>query len=295
MSGNASNAEQPEIITQYVRHLTLQGRSPNTRRLYLGALSNLRRWLGEDADLLSTNLEILTQWREELTVGPASVLAYAAGIRGFYKWALRQRLIQESPAEFIPLPRLGRRLPRPIREDDLELAIDTAPFRIRPWLVLAAYAGLRCCEISRLRREDVLDSAVNPGLMLRGKGDKERWVPMSPYVWHEIRPTLPRRGWLYLRQDRTGPISPSIVTQRGNWHLSECGLHDTMHQLRHRYGTRVQQACHDIRVTQELMGHQSPNSTAGYAAHEIPAAVQAVYDIQPKRSLRAVHDTEGQA
>lgn len=114
---------------------------------------------------------------------------------------------------------------------------------------------------------------------------------MSSYVWTEIRVALPRRGWVYPRRDgRPGHISAGSVSQLCNAHLSACGLQETMHQLRHRFGTATYAATRDLRVVQELLGHGSPATTAIYTAHSNPDAVRAVNAIVPDRRLRPVRD-----
>lgn len=69
---------------------------------------------------------------------------------------------------------------------------------------------------------------------------------------------------------------PSRVSQLSNAHLHGCGIRETLHQLRHRFGTLTYQATRDLRLVQELMGHADPASTAGYAAHCPSAGVAAV-------------------
>lgn len=300
ISAGDQQSEQ-KIIAAYIHHLTNRGLSRNTKRLYRGTLQQLDHWLGDEVDLLQADAEDLLSWRESLNEldrhcgyhkGPvcdASVAAYVAAVRGFYAWALKKKYIDADPADDIPTPKRGRRYPRPISEDDLEDAIDAADPRVRPWLVCAAYLGMRCDEIAHLRREDILDTARTPVVMVHGKGDKERIVPLSPYAWGEIRPGLPRHGWCWLRRDgQPGPVTSRIVSGLGNEHLRECGIGATMHQLRHRFGTEGFAVEKDLRALAEIMGHASTNTTAGYAAHSPASAVRIVHGIQPRRRLRQV-------
>ena len=76
---------------------------------------------------------------------------------------------------------------------------------------------------------------------------------------------LPASGYLFRRHDGApGPNAPGLVSQLAARALRDAGVSATLHQLRHRFGTRTYQASHDIRVVQELMGHQSPVTTAAY-------------------------------
>ncbi|WP_433464356.1 tyrosine-type recombinase/integrase [Spirillospora sp. CA-128828] len=282
-----------ELISAYLRYLVLQGRSDNTRRVYRGRLVELARLLG--SGLLQATPDDIATWRAGLTVADPSVLCYAAAVKGFYAWAHSHGHIPANPAMHIPLPRQRQRLPRPISDADLEAAIDQAPARIRPWLVLAGYAGLRCCEIARLRRDGIVDTASGPALLVLGKGDKERLIPMSPYVWDHLQAAgLPRHGWVFLRRDgRPGHVPVGTVTADGNAHLRACGIRATMHQLRHRFGTSAYASSKDIRVVQELMGHSSPATTALYAAHSNADAVSAVAAIQPSETGRGARPVAG--
>lgn len=150
--------------------------------------------------------------------------------------------------------------------NDLAVALDTAPDRVRPWLVLAAYAGLRACEISGLRACDLMWENEPPLLVVdQGKGGHARAVPMAPAVATELA-GAPRSGWLFPRRDGTpGPSPPHLVSRLANQHLHGLGIAHTLHTLRHWFATETLRINGgDLRQTQELLGHQSPVSTAIY-------------------------------
>lgn len=261
----------------YFAFLTLRNYSPRTiskRRL---ALMRISRDVGHD--LLAAGEESYSAWYGRLAqrVKPNSRAVELSQVRAFLKWAVEQGLIDRDPTRRLPRPKVHRRYPRPIAEDRLSLAISTASPRIRPMLVLAAYQGLRAIEIANLRREDVREDAVEPVLIvLHGKGDKERFLPLHPRVIAELG-SLPREGWLFPYVDRPDvPVPSQRVSQLCNEHLHSVGVPDSLHTLRHRYGTAIYQASHDLRLTQDLLGHANPNTTAGYAAAFQPDAARAV-------------------
>lgn len=195
----------------------------------------------------------------------------------FYEWAMMERLVVENPARFIIRPRLHRTLPRPISHADLALAVHTADPMMRAWLLLAALEGLRCQEIAGICADHVLEQE-EPGILLvaEAKGGQQRFVPLHPDVLAALRiHGMPGGGPIF--RNRFGvPFSPCRVSQIGNTFLRSVGVKATMHQLRHRFGTDVYALCKDLRVTQELMGHQSPNSTQIYTEINQAEAVAVV-------------------
>ena len=202
-------------------------------------------------------------------------------LRTFYRWAHIEGLVDPDPAVRLVRPRVPRRLPRPMPTNDLAVAVDTAPERVRPWLLLAAYAGLRACEIANLRACDLLWVNDPPLLVVdQGKGGHSRAVPMGPVVADELA-GLPRSGWLFPRRDgRPGPSPPHLVSRLANQHLHGLGIEHTLHTLRHWFATETLRVNGgDLRETQELLGHQSPVSTAIYTWVDPRAAAATVAEL----------------
>jgi integrase len=206
---------------------------------------------------------------------------------------VKEGLIAENPADALPVPRLARRVPRPVSEQDLMEALAAAPRRIRCWLVLAAWCGLRTKEVALLRVENILVTASPPVLIVAAdatKGRTERVVPLSAFVLAELAAArLPASGYAFRRMDgRPGPNEPWRVSQLANKHLHECGVQSTLHALRHRFGTETYRASRDLRAVQELLGHASPSTTAAYAAYDRPLARAAVDALPVPERLRIV-------
>ena len=158
--------------------------------------------------------------------------------------------------------------------------------------MLAGWAGLRAKEIALLRRECVLDAAATPVLLVAWdatKGHFERVVPMSGFVLGEVVPYLPRSGWVFRRGDGgRGPNRPSRVSHLAADYLHGAGIPATLHQLRHWFGTEVYRLTKDLRLVQELLGHQDPATTAGYAAIVQADAIGVVEQLPAPGRLRAV-------
>jgi integrase/recombinase XerC len=177
-------------------------------------------------------------------------------------------------------------------------AVAGAPLRIRPWLVLAGWCGLRACEIAGLRRENVLDTARPPVLLIAAgatKGNRERIVPVSGFVLGELQAAgLPRSGWVFPRADgHAGPNRPHNVSHLCNDYLHDRGYPETLHQLRHRFGTMMYRGTRDLRLVQDMIGHASPSTTAGYAMFDNEPAAAAAEALPFPARLRVIHDNTG--
>lgn len=282
-SGNES------LISDYIDQLKLKDRSPRTRHEYARRLRQLAAWL--DAPLTDAVQDDLLRWRVSLDHSNATIVAYVNTVRGFYDHLRRRGLVPVSPAEEIPVPRPPRGLPRPIGEEDLDYAIEHAPKRIRPWLVLAAYEGLRAQEIAYLRREDLLNTRRPPMLHISeemAKGSREGLIPLLPYVWSELQAAgLPRRGYVFRRLRGSGPNRPKTISNLASAYLHDIGMDETLHQLRHFFGTSILETSGgNLRVAQDLLRHRSPATTAIYTAVRPRDTLQAALAIQPAERRR---------
>lgn len=199
---------------------------------------------------------------------------WVSDLHQFYAWAIDFGVLDSDPTRQVVRPKQRQGKPRPIPTGDLVTAIQMAEPMMRCWLCLGAFGGLRCKEIAGLCVEDLLwDDGL---LFVRGKGDKDRLVPIHSMVESSLRAiTMPARGAVF-RRPRGGPYPAAQVSREGSLYFSSLGIGATMHQLRHWFGTYVQRATGDLRTTQELMGHASPTTTAIYTAYSQEAGREAV-------------------
>lgn len=271
-------------VTAHVAWMRLRRLSEATVELRCVALRSLARHTARPA--LAATAADLDSWQRALDVSDQTRASYVSQVASFYAWAVGEGLVEQDPSVVLVSPKLPRRQPRPISEDDLALALAAAPPRIEPWLELAAYAGLRAGEIARLDRRDVLDHADPPVLVVMGKGGRERVVPLAPRVRDALRRHgMPSAGLVFPRHDgKPGPNRRHVVSQLCSEHLRSLGIRATLHCLRHRFLTQVYRESRDLRVTQELAGHASPTTTAGYAAWSPDRAVAAVLALDRRRT-----------
>ena len=223
---------------------------------------SFRKWLGRP--LTSATTEEIEAWLDSCRLGPSGRHTYLKHLRSFYAFAHRSRLIRKNPAGGIPLPRVPKALPHPIPEEELALALEQADPRMRAWLALAAYEGLRCCEIVGLRAEHVLGGSQPRLVVAEGKGGDPRVLPLNPVVEAALRAYgMPKKGYVFTRQDGQ-PLKSATVSARISAYLHGMGIDYSAHSGRHAFGTEVYRRSHDIRLAQELLGHASLHTTQIY-------------------------------
>lgn len=261
------------MIAAHLEHMRRRNLAPATidaRRRKLAAFDS-------DVGLATATAESVELFLDRRDLSPKGRYDWLSHLSCFYRWAIDyDELAGGDPTARVVRPRLRRRLPRPISTSDLHVALEMASPTMRAWLSLAAFAGLRCVEISRLEVDDLLWHEHEPMLRIHGKGDVERIVPMHAELERVLRATvLPKRGRLF-RRPRGGGYPAAQVSREVSLYLESLGIAATAHQLRHWFGTNIYRVSRDLRVTQELMGHASPTTTAIYAAWSKEEAHRAV-------------------
>ena len=255
-----------DLIDAYTRDQERRGLSPNTIDKRGRCLRLFERELG-----LHPSRQAIERWLDGRGLCAKSRAVWLSHLSCFFTWAAEEGHLREDPTARIRPPKLRRKLPRPIPDEHLEKALANSTPLFRCWLLLGAYAGLRCQEIAGLSREDVLGSE---GLLrvTEAKGGHERLVPLHPEVLEalDLLP-MPERGPLF-RNRSARRVSPGDVSHRLGDFLHSLGITSTPHALRHWFGTRLLATTHDLRVVQETMGHRDVTSTAIYADWDRAAA-----------------------
>jgi integrase len=268
-----------EILAAMRLDMERHGLMPSSIEKREICLRALVRWIeGSLLDVTTDDLERFLdgrRTRDGAPIGSRTRFTWTANFAAFYRFLAVQGLVEEDPTEKMVRPKLRRSLPRPAPTNDLRRILEIAPPKERCWVLLAAFQGLRCQEIAGLRREDVLDADA----LLRvvhGKGDKERLVPLHEEVAAALKGLpMPRTGWLFTRM-KGGKYSPNALSMYFNQFLHDNHVQATAHQLRHWFGTELYKSTNDLRLTQEMLGHSDPGTTAVYTAFSRRGAAEAV-------------------
>jgi integrase/recombinase XerD len=300
-------------VDAYLRHVSLErGLSEHTVAAYRRDLAAYADWLtahGVDDTATVTPLVVAEYAADRATASPppaASSLARSqSSVRGLHRFLVREGIDESDPTGRLRPPKLPQRLPKALTIDDVTRLIEASgpdpasaspgeflPIRDRALLELLYATGARVSEVVQL---DVDDLAHGDVLRVRGKGSKERIVPIGSYARAavdayvtRVRPELSRRGRatprLFLGA-RGGALS-----RQGAWLViqqaaerAQLTAHVSPHTLRHSFATHLLQGGADVRVVQELLGHASVATTQIYT-HVSVDALRDVYTTSHPRA-----------
>jgi site-specific recombinase XerC len=280
-------------VGDHLKWMALRDLSPTTIRTRRSVLGTLARSIA--VPILEATPDDLLLWRCGMTdLVSTTIAGYLSHMHEFYRWAVRTKRLLEDPSTEVPAPKTPHRIPRPIGYDDLVMSVSCVTEEVRTWIILAAWCGMRCCEIARLRTDYVTLTGPAPSILIAAdatKGVRERVVPLSPYVVGELLAAgLPSRGWAFRRRDgRAGHPAAWRVSQLVAEALRGLGINATAHMLRHWAGTEFYEASeHDLRATQEFLGHRRIDTTALYTQVRPGRGLDVVLKMPVPRLLRAV-------
>lgn len=271
----------------YLRHLAIErGLSKNTLSAYKADLTKYREFLEQNnlSEITVSKMQLgeFLLWLNSQNLRAASSARILAAVRGYQKYLLLENLRTDDPSQQVKSPKLPKRLPKALTQAQvLELLAASGPepddevadilrLRNRAILELMYSSGARVSEVAQLD----LDEMVQGGwVRIRGKGSKERLVPVGSFAQRAIDAYLVRSRPL-LAARAGGPAL--FLNQRGSrlsrqsiWEIIQsageaCGLSVSPHSLRHSFATHLIEGGADVRVVQELLGHASVATTQIY-------------------------------
>lgn len=258
--------EDQTVIRRHLASLKRVNRSEKTIRDREGTLRRLAWWLRETyrRGLDQATPEDLAAWQDtHLQLAAESRRAYTCHAKEFYNW--RAQVSGDNPAELLIVPAVPKRKPRPMDENSVRLCLVAIREPERTWIALANFQGMRAKEIANLAAED-LTTDVEPKLIhIHGKGRKERVQPIDDAMFDMVASHVTGPGAIW-----KGPggrrLTGKDVSERCSAALHGLGLPYTLHNGRHRAGTQMYRITKNLRLVQELLGHESPATTAIYTA-----------------------------
>ncbi|WP_100640023.1 site-specific tyrosine recombinase XerD [Marinobacter salexigens] len=292
------------VIARFVDAVWLEdGLGEQTRQAYRNDLQRLAAWLkvqrGSPLLVDARRTDLLAWMADGFAKGlkTSTAARRLSGIRRFYRFLLREGLIAEDPTLRIDSPRLPRRLPDSLSEEEVEsLLAEPDPVlpieqRDKAMLEILYGCGLRVSELTSLRVDQVnLRQGV---IRVTGKGDKERLVPLGEEAMDWLIQYMKEGRPELLRGRACDALFPGnravAMTRQTFWHrvrhyAMRTGIrkHLSPHTLRHAFATHLLNHGADLRVVQMLLGHSDLSTTQIYT-HVARQRLQALHQAHHPR------------
>ena len=326
MTSTGAGGRQGEVVwavRSYLDHLVVErGLADNTLKSYRRDLRRYAGWLsargveGLDSVREETVTAFLVALREgdaeHPPLGAGSAARTVVAVRGFHRFAVREGLTLADPSAAVRPPAPAKRLPKALPLADIERILEAAgapgtalAMRDRALLEVLYGTGARISEAVGLDLDDLDlggpvdeqgDDPAGGTVLLRGKGGKERIVPVGSYAREAVetylmrgRPELASTGqglpamFLNARGGRLSRQSAWTVLAKA---AERAGVHVEVspHTLRHSFATHLLDGGADVRVVQELLGHASVTTTQVYTLVTVDS-LREVYATAHPRAL----------
>ena len=295
------------LLDEFVRYLEAERRySPLTVRNYRHDVSQFLAWTGcadSEEELRRITTDDIRAWilhrTETCRLGAASMNREVSSLRSFFRWLLARGVVERNVTQPVSSLRTSRRLPAFVPESrmggivrDCEFPTDDFRCERNSLIVLMLYAcGLRLAELIGINRDDFADNYTS--LRVRGKGDKERIVPILEFLREKILHYI----GLIERQNICNSTEKALfLTHKGKRiaritvyrivkeELARGGVQGkkSPHVLRHTFATHLLNGGADMREIQELMGHASIEATQFYTHNSIARLREAYAKAHPR-------------
>lgn len=292
------NAEVAKGIKKFLQSLSAERHaSAHTLRAYGNELQRFAEYLGPALRWRDVDHVSIRGFLSHLHASGLSKVSVARGLaalRSLFKWLAREGVVKQNPAKLVATPRLPKKLPRVPTVEEINSLLDSGmpegaafPERDRAIFELLYGCGLRNSELVGIELGDVEEA--NGVILVRGKGKKQRYVPLEGAAADALaayrqarrqllagkgkntqRLFINRRGGA-LTTRSVGRIVKQIAISRG----LPPDIHP--HTLRHAFGTHMLSEGADLRAIQELLGHERLSTTQKYTQLSMTQVME-VYD-----------------
>lgn len=271
-------------IKLYVRYLRLERNlSPNTIEAYRNDLAHLEAFMmRNDLNLENVTLEQLHTFAaslHEYGITPRSQARVLSGVRSFFRFLVLDGVVESDPTELLEWPSLPEHLPVVLTLEEIDRIEDSIDLskaegaRNRAIIEVLFSCGLRVSELVNMKLSDLyLEDRV---LLVRGKGNKERLVPVSNKAITDLKRWFFDRNLMkikpgeddYVFLNRRGAhLTRTMILIMVKRQAEEAGIKKTIspHTFRHSFATALLQGGADLRSIQAMLGHEKIDTTLVY-------------------------------
>lgn len=258
----------PQLVRMYLRERRDAGElAPVTVYAVRGNLRSFADFVG-DVPARQLRPEHIERWLASFHCAPSTRRQRFSQVRTFCRWLVRRGYLRRDPTADLRAPRQPRAVPRAYRPEQVTRLLEVCPdARARLMALLEVQEGLRAVEVSRLEVGDI--DFEDRMTLVRGKGGRERILPISDETWCALEAYLrqwPAKAGPLIRSynDPRLGICPAYVAHLVAGWLRLAGVAGGGHGLRHTMATQLLRGGADIRDIQMALGHASLSSTSVY-------------------------------
>ena len=297
------------IINKYISYIRLEkGLSGNTLDAYINDINKLLKFIDDkqDVTILSLTYEHLQHFIAQLSdigISARSQARIISGIKSFYRFLLTEDFLEKDPTELLESPKIGQKLPEVLTINEVNNLINSIDLskaegqRNRAMLEVLYSCGIRVTELITIRYSNIyFDEQF---IIVRGKGDKQRLVPISEKAIAEIRNYLIDRHKIKVQKGHEDTL---FLNRRGAgltrvmiFHIIKeqaqiAGIRKNIspHTLRHSFATHLLEGGANLRAIQTMLGHESITTTEIYTHIDREFLRREIIDHHPRnRSAKA--------
>ena len=273
----------PQWLKKYIAFLKLEkSLSSNSVSAYLSDLQKLMDYVGDAKDILlldASDLEEFLCQLRDLGIHPRSQARILSGLKSFYKFLIIEDYIRKDPTELVEAPQLGTHLPEVLSLKEIDAILDSIDLSVKEgqrnkaMLETLYSCGLRVSELVKLKLSQCYFK--DEYILVEGKGSKQRLVPISNKAIKEIELWMPDRNLLsvqkgsedYVFLNRRGAgLTRSMIFRIIKQQAALAGIQKNIgpHTFRHSFATHLLEGGANLRVIQQMLGHESIQTTEIY-------------------------------
>ena len=285
-----------KAIAKFIRALQGRNASVHTIKAYRTDLEEFSAYVGPQgwSDIDHVLIRGYLSSLYERGLSKTSVARALAALRSLYRWLAQEGVVDQNPAKLVATPKLPKKLPRVPTIEEVNTVLDeempdSSAFAERDRVILELLygCGIRNSELIGINLDDIRWS--NEIILVRGKGKKERYVPLGESAADAVRAYLPRRQQVIgdartsekalLVNLRGSRLTTRSVGRRVKQIAVSKGLSPDVHPhtLRHAFGTHMLEEGADLRAIQEMLGHERLATTQRYTQLTVKHVME-VYD-----------------
>jgi integrase/recombinase XerC len=295
-------------IRAFSNHIEIERNlSPHTKRSYVNDVKQFEQFLlrngisvrkgGNDnrIDVDQMTIRAFLAFLYRKNIKKVTISRKIASLRAFFKYLLREGRVKNNPAELIQAPKIDKYLPTFLSVDEVFSLVDTTfkpdSFGLRDKAMIELFysSGVRVGELTGLNIKDI--DWISGLVKIRGKGKKERIVPMGGPAAEALKQYVGKRDEL-VKKKRDNEDDDALFLNRFGTRMStrsvgrlldkyvlSSGINKKIgpHALRHTFATHLMDGGADLRVIQELLGHESLSTTQKYTSVSVGKLLE-IYD-----------------